>query len=90
MFELGVDPGPSTTRLGEAIGTVPGVARVDADGRGRWMINAGRDVHADLMSAVSSSGCTIDHFVRRGADLDAIYHHYFIGSTDDSDHRVDA
>ena len=90
VFELGVDPGPSTTPLGEAIAAIPGVAEVEVDGRSRFMINASRDVHADLLAAVSSFGCTIDHFVRRGADLDAIYHHYFIGSTDDSDHRVDA
>jgi ABC-2 type transport system ATP-binding protein len=90
VFELGVDPGPSTARLGEAINAIQGVDEVDVDSRGRFMITAGSDVHADLIAAVSSSGCTIDHFVRRGADLDAIYHHYFIGSADDSDHRVDA
>jgi ABC-2 type transport system ATP-binding protein len=89
VFEVGVDPGPSRTRLGEAIAKIAGVDEVDADSRGRFMISASRDVHADLMSAVSSCGCTLDHFVRRGADLDAIYHHYFIGSTDDSDRRVD-
>ena len=90
VFELGVDFGPSTPRLGEAIEAIPGVEEVEVDSRGRFMINASRDVHADLIAAVSSSGSTIDHFVRRGADLDAIYHHYFIGSTDDSDRRVDA
>ena len=89
VFELGVDPGPTTTRLGEAIAAIPDVKEVEADSRGRWMITASRDVHADLITAVSSSGSTIDHFVRRGADLDAIYHHYFTGSADDSDHRAD-
>jgi hypothetical protein len=34
---------------------------------------------------VAGIGCTIDHFVRRGADLDAIYHRYFTGRPDDSD-----
>ena len=90
VFELGVDPGPSMTRLGEAIRKIPGVDEVEADSRGRFMINSSRDVHSELMSAVSSNGCNIDHFVRRGADLDTIYHHYFIGSTDDSDRRDDA
>jgi ABC-2 type transport system ATP-binding protein len=90
MFELGVDPGPSTTELFEAIVAVPGVGRVEVDGPGRWMVNANRDVHADLVTAAASTGCTIHHFVRRGADLDAIYHHYFIGSTDDSNHRLSA
>jgi ABC-2 type transport system ATP-binding protein len=90
VFELGVDPGPSMTRLGEAIRKIPGVDEVEVDRRGRFMINSSRDVHSELMSAVSSNGCNIDHFVRRGADLDTIYHHYFIGSTDDSDRRDDA
>jgi ABC-2 type transport system ATP-binding protein len=90
VFELEVDPGPSTPHLGEAFEAIPGVEEIEVDSRGRFMINASRDVHADLIAAVSSSGSTINHFVRRGADLDAIYHHYFIGSTDDSDHRVDA
>jgi ABC-2 type transport system ATP-binding protein len=90
MFELGVDPGPSTTQLVEALGAVSGVSHLEVDGPGRWTINANRDVHVDLLGAVASTGCTIDHFVRRGADLDAIYHHYFIGSTDDSDDRLSA
>ena len=89
VFELGVDPGPSSTGLGDAISRIPDVHEVEIDSRGRFMINASRDIHGDLLSAVSASGCTIDHFVRRGADLDAIYHHYFTGSTDDDNHRVD-
>ena len=89
-FELGVDPGPSTTQFGEVIGAVSGVNRVEVDGPGRWMVNADRDVHAELVAAAASTGSTIHHFVRRGADLDAIYHHYFIGSTDDSNHRLSA
>ena len=71
-----------------AVGAVPGVSHVEVDGPGRWMINASRDVHAELLAAVGSAGGTIDHFVRRGADLDAIYHRYFTGRTDDSDRRV--
>jgi ABC-2 type transport system ATP-binding protein len=90
MFELGVDPGPSTTQLVTAIGAVPGVSHIEVDGPGRWTINASRDVHAELLATVVSSDCTIDHFVRRGADLDAIYHHYFIGSTDDRDDLLSA
>jgi ABC-2 type transport system ATP-binding protein len=90
VFELGVDPGPSASRLAGVVGTVPGIRNVEADGPGRWMINASRDVHAELLAAVATSGCTIDHFVRRGADLDAIYHRYFTGRTDDSDRRVGA
>ena len=56
MFELGVDPGPSATELAEAVGAVPGVSHVDVDGPGRWMINATRDVHAELIAAVESTG----------------------------------
>jgi ABC-2 type transport system ATP-binding protein len=90
MFELGVDPGPSTSQLLEAIHGVTGVGRVEVEGPGRWMVNANRDVHAELVAAAASTGATIHHFVRRGADLDAIYHHYFIGSTDDSNPRLSA
>jgi ABC-2 type transport system ATP-binding protein len=90
VFELGVDPGPSRTQLTAALEAVPGVSNVDADGRGRWTVDANRDVHGELIDAVASTGCTLHYFARRGADLDAIYHHYFAGRTDDSDRRVDA
>jgi ABC-2 type transport system ATP-binding protein len=90
VFELGVDPGPSATHLAGVVGAVSGVRTVEGDGPGRWMISAGRDVHLELLSAVAAAGGTIDHFVRRGADLDAIYHRYFTGRTDDSEHRVGA
>ncbi|MGZ4723475.1 MAG: ABC transporter ATP-binding protein [Ilumatobacteraceae bacterium] len=90
IFELGVDPGPAATHLAQAVGGVAGVRTIEADGPGRWMISASRDVHHELLSAVASAGGTIDHFVRRGADLDAIYHRYFTGRTDDSEHRVGA
>jgi ABC-2 type transport system ATP-binding protein len=90
VFELGVDPGPSATDLGDVIKAIPGIGHVEIDGRGQWTVDASRDVHTDLLAAVGSTGCTIHHFVRRGADLDAIYHHYFTGRTDDSDHRIDA
>ena len=81
VFELEVDPGPPAARLGEVFHAVPGVGHVDVDGRGRWTIDASHDVHAELFAAVASAGCTVNHFVRRGADLDAIYHHYFTGRT---------
>ncbi len=90
VFELGVDPGLSATHLAGVVGAVSGVRTVEGDGPGRWMISAGRDVHLELLSAVAAAGGTIDHFVRRGADLDAIYHRYFTGRTDDSEHRVGA
>ena len=87
IFELGVDPGPSAMHVATMVGSVPGVRSVEANGPVRWLVNASRDVHADLVSVVSSTGCTIDHFVRRGADLDAIYHRYFTGRPDVSEHR---
>jgi ABC-2 type transport system ATP-binding protein len=79
LFEVGVDPGPSASGLGESLAAIKGVSEVEVDGRSRWMITANRDVHADLLASVAAAGCTIDHLVRRGADLDAIYHHYFTG-----------
>ncbi len=87
IFELGVDSGPASANLAKLVGAISGVHHVEVDGPGRWMINASRDVHIDLLATVSAAGCTIDHFVRRGADLDAIYHRYFTGRTDDSEHR---
>lgn len=77
VFEVEVDPGPVGAQLTQTFHAIPGVSRIEVDGRGRWAIDAKRDVHADLIAAVASAGCTIHHFVRRGADLDAIYHHYF-------------
>jgi ABC-2 type transport system ATP-binding protein len=77
VFEIEVDPDPHGARLTDTFHTIPDVSRIEVDGRGRWTIDAKRDVHADLIAAVASAGCTIHHFVRRGADLDAIYHHYF-------------
>ena len=81
VFELEVDPGPPGLPLREVFHAVPGVGHVDVDGRGRWTIDATHDVHAELFAAVASAGCSVNHFVRRGADLDAIYHHYFTGRT---------
>ena len=81
VFELEVDPAPPGTPLREVFHSVPGVGNVDVDGRGRWTIDATHDVHAELFAAVASAGCTVNHFVRRGADLDAIYHHYFTART---------
>ena len=87
IFELGVDPSPGSANLAKLVGSISGVHNVEVDGPGRWIVSASRDVHTDLLATVSSAGCTIDHFVRRGADLDAIYHRYFTGRTDDSEHR---
>jgi ABC-2 type transport system ATP-binding protein len=81
IFELGVDPAPPGTPMREVLHAVPGVGSVEVDGRGRWTIDATHDVHAELFAAVGAAGCTVNHFVRRGADLDAIYHHYFTGRT---------
>ena len=88
IFELGVDPGPSNGQLIEQVRGIPGITQVDGDGPGRWMIIANRDVHAELLAAVADTASTLEHFVRRGADLDAIYHRYFTGRTDDSDRRA--
>jgi ABC-2 type transport system ATP-binding protein len=84
VFEVGVDPGPSSAHIADVIKNVSGVRDVDSDGPGRWLVMARTDIHPQLLAAVVGSGCTIDHFVRRGADLDAIYHRYFTGRTDDS------
>ena len=88
VFELGVDPGPAAVRLIDLVRAIPGVDQVDGDGPGRWMITSTRDVHSDLLAAIDSTGCMLEHFVRRGADLDAIYHRYFTGRTDDSNGRA--
>jgi len=85
VFELGVDPGPSVANLPDLFRSVAGVQEVESDGPGRWIVTAGSDVHSELLAAVAGSGCAIDHFVRRGADLEAIYHRYFTGRADDSD-----
>jgi len=85
VFEIGTDPGPSSAHLPAVLRSVPGVQNVEADGPDRWIISATNDVHIELLAAVAATGCTIAHFVRRGADLDAIYHRYFTGSVDDRD-----
>ncbi|HSB85852.1 MAG TPA: ABC transporter ATP-binding protein, partial [Ilumatobacteraceae bacterium] len=88
VFELGVDPSVESSALPAQLRAIEGVRYLETDGPARWIVNASRDVHVDLLGAVDFAGCTIDHFVRRGADLDAIYHRYFTGSPDDSDRRV--
>jgi ABC-2 type transport system ATP-binding protein len=90
VFEIGVDPGPEAAALPDRIRTIEGVRYFEPDGPARWTINTTRDVHTELLHAVAEAGCTIAHFVRRGADLDAIYHRYFTGSTDDGDRRIPA
>jgi ABC-2 type transport system ATP-binding protein len=90
VFEVGVDPGPQLGDVATNLRAISAVRELESDGPGRWIVNATADIHAELLAAVHSTGATLDHFVRRGADLDAIYHRYFTGSNDDSDRRVRA
>jgi ABC-2 type transport system ATP-binding protein len=84
VFELGVDQGEAVTALAGALQAIPGVHELEPDGPARWVVNADRDVHGELLAAVADTGCSIDHFVRRGAGLDAIYHRYFTSTSDGS------
>lgn len=74
----------ATTGLADpraALGTVEGVRDVRR-GDGRWEVLAERDVRPALQRAVLDAGGELTHLSREGADLDAIYHHYFRGGAD--------
>jgi ABC-2 type transport system ATP-binding protein len=84
VFEVGVDKSDGVAEVVERMRAIPGVHELEPDGPARWIVSANRDVHGELLDAVAAAGCSIDHFVRRGAGLDAIYHRYFSGNGDGS------
>jgi hypothetical protein len=45
-------------------------------------VTADHDVRPAVVDALADAGLRPVHLRRRGADLDAIYHRYFLGSTD--------
>jgi ABC-2 type transport system ATP-binding protein len=57
---------------------VTGVRRAE----GRWVVTVDHDLRDELVAAVLSAGGHLNHLVREGADLDAIYHTYFGGGSE--------
>ena len=74
-----VDP---SGRVRETLPRVSGVRNVERTPQG-WHIVADRDVRPELVGAVSGAGGSLMHLERGRADLDAIYHRYFSGASDD-------
>jgi ABC-2 type transport system ATP-binding protein len=60
------------------LATVPGVQKVSREGRA-FRVLAGRDVRADLASAVVSSGAALLRLADMEPSLDTVYRHYFEG-----------
>jgi len=61
---------------------VAGVNLVEPDGS-QWLVHSDHDVRTDVVDAVRLAGLGVVHLRRRGADLDAIYHRYFLGAQHD-------
>jgi ABC-2 type transport system ATP-binding protein len=78
VVEVGVDGAPSS--LADVIAGVPGVNAVDREGP-TVVLTADHDVRPAVVDALVEAGLRPVHLRRRGADLDAIYHRYFLGST---------
>ena len=66
------DPGA----IADAVRKVAGVTAVQRDGDA-WQVTATRDVRAEIAGAVIDAGGRLTHLTRTGADLDALYRHYF-------------
>jgi ABC-2 type transport system ATP-binding protein len=75
-IEVGVEPTPSN--LPELLASVPGVNAVDREGQ-LYVVTADHDVRPGVVDALADAGLRPMHLRRRGADLDAIYHRYFLG-----------
>jgi ABC-2 type transport system ATP-binding protein len=82
VIDVGVDG--ADAQLDARLLNVPGVDGLDRDGD-RWRVRARCDVRPELARAVTSAGGNLTYLARRGADLDAIYHRYFHGDSDDGD-----
>ena len=78
-IEIEVQATPPLEPVREAAAKVPGVTRVEADGRDprTLLIYADRDVRAELARALVQAGHPPFHLRRRGDELDEIYRRYF-------------
>jgi ABC-2 type transport system ATP-binding protein len=56
--------------------SIPGVRSVERS-EGFWLVGTDLDVRGALFEAVTATGGHLTHLSQTGADLDAIYHHYF-------------
>jgi ABC-2 type transport system ATP-binding protein len=79
VIEVGVDR--TRSNLADIVDAVPGVNAVDREGP-IVVVTADHDVRPAVVDALADAGLRPVHLRRRGADLDAIYHRYFLGSTD--------
>ncbi|MEZ5408593.1 MAG: ABC transporter ATP-binding protein [Acidimicrobiales bacterium] len=73
-FAVGID-GPGSWE--EVLARVPGVTAVTRH-EGRWRVQADGDVRSAIHDAVVAAGGRFTHLSRDEADLDAIYHRYFV------------
>ena len=78
-IEVGVEGGYHP-RLVEDLRRVPGVNSVERDGS-IVVVTADHDVRPAVVDAIVDAGLRPVHLHRRGADLDAIYHRYFLGGS---------
>jgi ABC-2 type transport system ATP-binding protein len=86
VVELRVDGADDAAA--DAVRAITGVTAVHRDGD-TWEVTATRDVRAEIADAVVDAGGRLLHLARTGADLDALYRHYFRredGSDDGDDH----
>jgi ABC-2 type transport system ATP-binding protein len=79
-FSIGVSGLDDPRRVLEIDG-VTSIGRAE----GRWTVTAEHDVRDELVEAVIRAGGRLTHLTLVGADLDAIYHRYFGGQSDDGD-----
>jgi ABC-2 type transport system ATP-binding protein len=80
VIEVGADGAPAS--LADVVAAVPGVNAVDREGP-LAVVTADHDVRPAVVDALVDAGLRPIHLRRRGADLDAIYHRYFLGGGDD-------
>ena len=72
--------GVAPDALAAALGDVAGVNAVEREGD-VLLVMADHDLRVAIGDLVADRGWKLTHLRRRGADLDAIYHRYFIGAS---------
>ena len=81
IFDIGLADVDDPAGLLRSVDGVGDVRRGD----GRWVVTGTHDVRAAIHDAVLDAGGRFTHLSREVADLDAIYHRYFEGTTDGHD-----
>ena len=80
-WTIEVEVGGDAERDAAWLADVEGVDGLTREGS-LWLVTSDHDVRDGLLDAAQARSERLVHLRRRGADLDAIYHRYFVGGDD--------